>query len=119
MRLNLLMEHTIGGTKVLINSMGANKTKKAVLRSTSAVHGEQEIAFSYDQAACVTENSICHTRKSSVVDKQLMMEDLRKILPFTLVPGRCHASFPHIPSSPTKLIDWPKFHEDCANTRGK
>lgn len=108
---DLLMEHKINGTKVIINAMGANKTMKAVERATKAVHGQQEITFAYDQTAGVTATSIKHTRKSSDADEQVMMDDLRKLRPFSPVAGRSHPSFPLIPSSTTSWVDWPKLHQ--------
>ena len=62
METDIAMEHTIKGTKVLINGMGANKTQKAVQRATSSVGGVHCICHSYDKCSNVTPNSTAHSR---------------------------------------------------------
>ena len=47
---DLEMEHTIQSTKNLITSMGANKTEKAVLRSSMAVTGASESLHASDES---------------------------------------------------------------------
>ena len=111
METDIAMEHTIKGTKVLINGMGANKTQKAVQRATSSVGGVQCICHSYDKCSNVTPNSTAHSRKSALGDELCMVQDLKNLQPFKAITGRCHASFSDIKSSPTLSIDWPAFHQ--------
>ena len=111
METDIAMEHTIKATKVLINGMGANKTQKAVQRATSSVGGVQCICQSYDKNSDVTPNSTAHSRKTAKVDELCMVQDLNNLQPFKAVPGRCHATFSNIKSSPTLSIDWPAFYQ--------
>ena len=100
---------SMDGAKVLINSMGANKTRKAALRCTSTVNGKQEVTFSYEQTAGVTVNSTRHTRKSSEADEQLMM---------ALPLNTSSWEMPSFISSniTTMWIDWCEFHRGLPNT---
>ena len=59
------MEHTIKSTKNLITSMGANKTEKAVLRSSMAVTGVSESLHASDESPNVKPPSTAHTKKSA------------------------------------------------------
>ena len=111
METDIAMEHTIKATKVLINGMGANKTQKAVQRATSSVGGVQCICQSYDKNSDVTPNSTAHSRKTAKVDELCMVQDLNNLQPFRAVPGRCHATFSNMKSSPTLSIDWPAFYQ--------
>ena len=60
---DLEMEHTIKSTKTLITSMGANKTEKAVLRSSMSVTGVSESLSAYDESSNVIPPSTAHTKK--------------------------------------------------------
>ena len=111
METDIAMEHTIKATKVLINGMGANKTQKAVQRATSSVGGVQCICQSYDKNSDVTPNSTAHSRKTAKVDELCMVQDLQTLQPFKAIPGRCHATFSNIRSSPTLSLDWPAFYQ--------
>ena len=62
---DLEMEHTIKSTKNLITSMGANKTEKAVLRSSMAVTGVSESLHASDESPNVKPPSTAHTKKSA------------------------------------------------------
>ena len=111
METDIAMDHTIKAPKVLINGMGANKTQKAVQRVTCSVGGVQSICQSYDRNSGVTPNSTAHSRNTAKVDELCMVQDLKNLQPFKAVPGRCHATFSNIKSSPTLSIDWPAFYQ--------
>ena len=115
MEIDIAVEHTIKGTKVLINGMGANKTQKAVQRATSSVGGVQCICHSYDKCSNVTPNFTAHSRKTALGDELCMVQDLKNLQPFKAITGKCHASFSDIKSSPTLSIDWPAFHQWLEN----
>ena len=80
-------------------------------RATSSVGGVQCICQSYDKNFDVTPNSTAHSRKTAKVDELCMVQDLKNLQPFKAVPGRYHATFSNIKSSPTLSIDWPAFYQ--------
>lgn len=88
METDIAMEHTIKGTKVLINGMGANKTQKAVKRATSSLGGVRCICHSYDKNSDITPNSTAHSRKTAKADGLCMVQDLKNLQPFKAIPGR-------------------------------
>ena len=46
-----------------------------------------------------------HSAQSSVEDELMMLQDLRKLRPFRVVSGRCHAHFPDNAVSTTANLD--------------
>ena len=107
---DLEMEHTIKSTKNLITSMGANKTEKAVLRSSMAVTGVSESLHAYDESSNVKPPSTAHTKKSADRDEGIMLGDLRLLRPFKCDPmHEPHPSFPDMLKSVREKIDLGEF----------
>ena len=62
--------------------MGANKTEKAVLRSSMSVTGVTESLHAYDESSNVKPPSTAHAQKSASRDEEIMLGDLRLLRPF-------------------------------------
>ena len=62
-----------------------------------------------------------HSARSSVEDELMMLQDLRKLRPFRVVPGRCHAHFPDIAISTTikPTLMWESCSLGWKGTRAK
>ena len=107
---DLEMEHTIKSTKTLITSMGANKTEKAVLRSSMSVIGVSKSLSAYDESSNVIPPSTARTKKSAVRDERIMLGDLRLLKPFKCVPlHEPHPSFPGMLKSVREKINMGEF----------
>jgi len=89
METDIAMEHTIKGTKVLINGMSANKTQEPIQR-TSSVGAVHCICHSYDKCSNVTPNSTAHSRKTAPTDELCLVQDLKNLQSFKAKSGRCH-----------------------------
>ena len=90
--------------------MGANKTEKAVLRSSMAVTGVSESLHAYDESSNVKPPSTAHTKKSADRDEGIMPGDLRLLRPFKCDPmHEPHPSFPDMLKSVREKIDLGEF----------
>ena len=92
-------------SKDVVKGMGTNKTTKAILRASQSGAGVHEIKWSFDKATNIHRVSQTHSARSSVEDELMMLQDLRKLRPFRVVSGRCHAHFPDIAISTTANLD--------------
>lgn len=107
---DLEMEHTIKSTKNLITSMGANKTEKAVLRSSMSVTGVTESLHAYDESSNVKPPSTAHAQKSASRDEEIMLGDLRLLKPFKCAPlHELYPSFPEMLKSVREKINLGEF----------
>ena len=88
-------------SKDVVKGMGANKTTKAILRASQSGAGVHEIKWSFDKATNIHRVSHTHSARSSVEHELMMLQDLRKLRPFRVMSGRCHAHFPDIAISTT------------------
>ena len=88
-----------------VKGMGANKTTKAILRASQSGAGVHEIKWSFDKATNIHRVSQTHSARSSVEDELMILQDLRKLRPFRVVSGRCHAHFPDTAISTTANLD--------------
>ena len=96
--------------KAGIKTMGANKTRKAKKTSTRSSGGKRRIVENIDDISKVASQSGSHTRKSSERDEQLISTDLRKLHPFSNIPGTCHPSFPEQHAHPLEKVDFVELH---------
>ena len=98
-------EHFGQFDKKLLKRMVAQKTLKAVERSTSASTGLRKIIENFDEKTGVHPPSTAHTYQNAEKDQKEMIALVCGLKPFQEVPGRCHSSFPHMPRSPFDLVD--------------
>ena len=63
--IDLFQENRNGEMKKLINSMGANKTEKAISRASKASGGVTKIVESFESQVCVHQKSLWHSHRSS------------------------------------------------------
>lgn len=103
--IDLLQENQNKALKKLIKGMGANKTNKAIERASKAVGGVQKIVENFHCQASVQPSSAAHSHKSSTADELQILEDLRKLKPFTIQAGRAHNSFPNVAADPFNCLD--------------
>jgi len=98
-------EHFVQFNKKLIKAMGAQKTIKAISRSTSAACGLRYIEENFDKETGVQPPSTAHTYLSAEKDQNEMISIVCGLKPFQHIPGRSHTSFPNLPRSPFDLVD--------------
>ena len=98
-------EHFVQFDKKLLKRMVAQKTLKAVERSTSASTGLRKIIENFDEKTGVHPPSTAHTYQNAEKDQKEMIATVCGLKPFQEVPGRRHSSFPHMPRSPFDLVD--------------
>ena len=98
-------EHFGQFDKKLLKRMVAQKTLKAVERSTSASTGLRKIIENFDEKTGVHPPSTAHTYQNAEKDQKEMIALVCGLKPFQEVPGRCHSSFPHMPRNPFDLDD--------------
>ena len=98
-------EHFVQFDKKLLKRMVAQKTLKAVERSTSASTGLRKIIENFDEKTGMHPPSTAHTYQNAEKDQKEMIATVCGLKPFQEVPGRCHSSFPHMPRSPFDLVD--------------
>ena len=85
--------------------MGANKTNKAIDRSSRASGGERQIVEKYDQQTNRGVHASSHSHQSSVSDEKKILADSRTLKPFNIVPNRKHESFQEISSEPLATLE--------------
>ena len=88
-----LQENRNKDLKKQIKAMEANKTNKAIDRSSRASGGERQIAENYSQQVNRPVHSSSHSHQSSVLDDKKILADLRTLKPFNTIPNRKHDSF--------------------------
>jgi len=97
-------------SKDVVKGMGANKTEKSILRASMSGPGVYDIKSSFDKATNIHKRSHAHSTRSSVEDEMMMLADLRKLRPFTVVSGRSHQHFSDIEISSTSSLDMGDFY---------
>ena len=99
------MEHIIKNNKVILKGLCANKTLKAVQRSSSAAYGVHQIVNNFDEQSDISPDSTAHTHADKQNDEMEMIEIVHKIRPFTFNPGREFKSFIGIAKSPFEKLN--------------
>lgn len=107
--IDLLQENRNKDIKGLIREMGANKTEKAIQRISKAAGGVRKIVDVFEDQALIKPKSSAHSHKSSSDDEKKILADLRKLKPFSQIPGRSHNSFVGISPDPLKDFNEEKF----------
>lgn len=88
--IDLLQENRNKDIKGLIRQMGANKTEKAIQSSKAAggvAAGLRKIVDVFEDQALIKPKSSAHSHKSSSDDEKKILADLRKLKPFSHIPG--------------------------------
>lgn len=115
--IDLQMEHLNRSLKDSILGLGANITESIVVENSQSLKGVMDVSSNFDHICGVTPDSIHHTTKSSIKDRDMILEELSsKSRVFDYVPGRSHYSksfktvVPNIADSldAGKLFEW--FH---------
>ena len=107
---DLKQEHKVRVTKDAIQSLGANKSEKAVMRITRAVDSIDQCCTNFDEKCDIAVKGGKHTKKSTEADKDKVQKILRQLRPFKITPGRkCtgfkYESLKHSPVSSLKPED--------------
>ena len=110
MEADLMQENRNNDHKAAIKAMGANKTKLAVHRASKAAGGQRQIVENFDEQTGVSPQSSSHTHRSSDRDEQVILQDLRRLRPFKIVPSRMHPSFPDCVTHPIEKVDFVELH---------
>ena len=119
-RADMQMEFIVREQKKHIKHMYSHKQdKEAITRRSKAVHGLSCIAENYDLDTSVVNRKRTHTEISSISDEQAMLQDLRKVKPFIMIPGRSHMHMPPVPPTITKLLDKTNFSHWVAEKKWK
>lgn len=63
-------------SKDIVRGMGANKTKKAMMRASKAAAGVHQIVQQLHDVAKIKRRSQAHSHKNASDDEVLMMQDL-------------------------------------------
>lgn len=109
--IDLFQENRNKDMKSMVKSMGANKTDKAIHRSSKASGGTKKIVEAFNKQIRKPRKASSHTHKSSIQDESTIIADLRSLRPFKQVNGRQFESFKDISHDPTALFDEEKFEE--------
>lgn len=107
--IDLFQENRNSDMKKLIQSMGANKSEKAITRASKASGGVKKIVESFQNQTHMHRRASTHSHRSSEDDEKSILVDLRELRPFQKVEGRAHESFPNIFHEPTHSFDSVKF----------
>lgn len=102
---DLKMEHIVKNNKVVLKGLCANKTLKAVQRSSSAAYGVHQIVDNFDKQSDIAADSTAHTYTDKRNDEMEMIEIIHKIKPFTFKTGREYKSFSGITKSPLEKLN--------------
>ena len=102
---DLKMEHIVRNNKDVLKGLCANKTLKAVERSTAAAYGVHQNVDHFDKQSAVAADSTAHTHANKRDDEMEMIEIISKIKPFAFKPGREYKSFNGIGKSPLENLN--------------
>ena len=103
--IDLFQENRNRDLKKEIKSMGANKTDKAIDRSSRASGGERQTVENFDNQVNRGIQASSHGHQSSDADEMKVLADLRVLKPFNTVPGRKHDSFQDIMGDPLATLN--------------
>lgn len=96
--------------KNIVLGIGASKTSSAIVRASKSAAGVEQILTRFDAETGISKKSSAHTSRSSQADENMMIKDLQSLQPLHILPGRRHAHFQDIQSSPLVGIDMEKFY---------
>ena len=96
-------------SKDIVRGMGANKTRKAMMRASKASAGIHQIVQQLRDTTKIKKRSQAHTHKNKDDDEKMMLQDLQKLKRFKVSPGRSHHNFEDMQVSPTSTVDMAKL----------
>ena len=96
-------------SKDIVRGMGANKTRKAMMRASKASAGVHQIVQQLRDTTKIKKRSQAHTHKNKDDDEKMMLQDLQKLMPFKVSPGRSHHNFEDMQVSPSSTVDMAKL----------
>lgn len=109
--IDLLQENRNRDLKKEIKGMGANKTDKAIDRSSRSIGDERKIVENFDHQVRKANNNSSHTHSSSSLDEGKILADLCEVKPFDFEPNRRFDSFPDIMADPLVSLDQEEFNK--------
>ena len=108
---DLHMEHLNRECKNALSGLGANINDHSVQRVGKCIGRMQTILHKYDQVNGVRGDSGTHTRRSTLVDFNKILQQLQKSEVFDYKPGRKHRNFPTFSSNLVKTISHANLKE--------
>ena len=109
--IDILQECRNKDIKKKIKVMGANKTNKAIDRSSRSSGGERQTVDNFEKQVNRGVHSSSHTHRSSDTDESKLLADLPPLKPFSFEPNRKHDSFPDIMPDPLATLDELKYNK--------
>lgn len=106
---DLVQENSVCNQKDLIRALGANKSEKAIMRSSRAADTVALICEKIDGSVKLKKSGTNHHVPKAEKDEQVVRASLRQLRPFMKTPGRCCQGLPNILSSPLMKIDTGDF----------
>lgn len=98
-------------TKSIVQRMGPNKTIDSISKICKAANGIKDIVENFDGKLLLHQESLHHSKPSSMKDEIFMINELLKLKPFEHNEGRYHKSFPNIKRSPRRYLNIVDFHK--------
>lgn len=99
--------------------MYSNKTVENVNKRSSAIPGMYDITKVYDTETNTVNRTSKHSTKAPDKDEMSMMDDLRELKPFQIIPGRQHMHFCTTPKSLLNNFDGANFANWFTNHKSK
>ncbi|XP_060556001.1 uncharacterized protein LOC132716696 [Ruditapes philippinarum] len=106
---DLVKENSVRNQKDLIRALGANKTNKAIYRSTKAADTVADICSKVDESVSVKKQSTRHQIPKSVKDEVVIHQSLRALRPFFKETDRNCQGMLKVAASPLMKIDTKDF----------
>lgn len=85
---DLHMEHMVKKTKIMLKSLGSNKTPEVIVKKSKALAGMEAISHHYDTDTNVILRSHHHKLKNANDDAIKMIQDIIEVHPFVYTPER-------------------------------
>lgn len=114
---DLRMEYLVKEVKKHLKQMFSNKTECNIQNRTRAIAGIHDIGENFDLQSNVIIRAKKHNNLSSMADELVILQDLRKLRPFRIQPGRVHTAFPNISKSVFDKLDVTKIHSWVNNKK--
>ena len=91
--------------------MFSNKRVNTIEKKSAAIPGVEDVALNFDKISNVIVRCKKHSEKTAHDDELILIEELRKIKPFSATPGRFHLTFKKVqPSTMCRFDAW-KFKQ--------
>lgn len=107
--IDLLQENRNKDVKKSIKAMGANKTDRAIERSSKSCGGERHTVENFDCQVNRANHSTSHSHRSSAADEEKMLTDLHELKPFSTTTNRKYDSFSDIMADPLATLNLADF----------